>query len=46
MAFSRVSSALRAVLQLQAARTIHLVGGKAVPISELTLGTCSLGGRF
>ena len=40
VAFSRVSSALRAVLQLQAAHTIHSLGGKAVPISELTLGTC------
>lgn len=37
VALNRVSSALRAVLQLQAVHTVHLVEGKAVPVSELKL---------
>ncbi|CAK9089956.1 unnamed protein product [Durusdinium trenchii] len=38
VALNRVSSALRAVLQLQAVHTVHLVEGKAVPVSELKPG--------
>ena len=38
LALNRVSSALRAVLQLQAVHTVHLVDGQAMPVSELLLG--------
>eukprot|EP00438_Fugacium_kawagutii_P021669 Skav223797 [mRNA] locus=scaffold575:558629:567689:+ [translate_table: standard] len=38
IALNRVSSALRAVLQLQAVHTVHLVDGKACPVSELKPG--------
>jgi hypothetical protein len=37
IALNRVSSALRAVMQLQAVHTVHMVDGKALPVSELQL---------
>lgn len=38
IALNRVSSALRAVMQLQAVHTVHMVDGKALPVSELQPG--------
>jgi len=38
VALNRVSSALRAVLQLQQVHTVHLVDGKAFPVADLTAG--------
>ena len=35
VALNRVSSALRAVLQLQQVHTVHLVDGKAFPVADL-----------